>query len=563
MFDEKTKERIMEISLTGTDLLGCPMFNKGSAFTEEERHELGLVGLLPFHCSTVEEQLKRCYENYKRKDTDLGRYVFLMGLQDRNETLFYRLVWEHITEMMPIIYTPVVGQACQNYSHIYRKPRGIFVSYPLRHEMDAMLDNVPYSGTEVIVVTDGERILGLGDQGAGGMGIPIGKLSLYTLCAGIHPSLTLPILLDVGTDNKDLINDPLYLGWRHERIRGKEYDDFIENFIRSVSKKFPHVLLQWEDFSKNNAARLLEKYHNRLNTFNDDIQGTGSVTLAGLIAATEAVGSRLSDQRIVMLGAGSAATGIASQIVAASQDEGTSESAMRDRIWLVDSGGLVHTGRKELGAAKQRYAKSPEMISNFNLGGDFISLGDVVKNVRPTILIGTGAAPGAFTEEIVRDMAKGTERPIIFPLSNPTSKCEAQPKDIVEWTEGMALVATGSPFPDVTYGGKKIRIGQCNNAFVFPGIGLGVVVVKARFVTDSMFVVAARALSKFAPSRKKPGEPLYPTLENVREISRSVAIAVATEAQKLGLAEITTPEELEKLVDKKMWKPEYPRLKRA
>lgn len=561
-FDEDTNETIVEMPLTGRELIDCPMFNKSSSFTEEERHELGLLGLLPPHISTVEEQLERTYENYKRKDSDIERYIFLTSLQERNETLFYMLLNEHITEMMPIIYTPVVGQACQSYSHIYRRPRGLFVSYPGRELMDTILDNADYPDVEVIVVTDGERILGLGDQGVGGMGIPIGKLSLYTLCAGIHPAATLPVFLDVGTDNHSLMNDRLYMGWHHSRIRGKDYDDFVDCFVQGVKRRFPNALLQWEDFAKGNAARLLERYRDELCTFNDDIQGTGSVTLAGLLAATDAIGSKIGEQRIVILGAGSAAIGISDQIVAAAISEGVSENEAGAQIWLVDSRGLVSTGRNNLEPGKQKYAQTPDKLAGWKLERpDFISLADAVKNVRPTILIGTGAQPGAFTEDLVREMASGTKRPIIFPLSNPTSKCEAQPINIIKWTLGKALVATGSPFTNVDFEGRSIRIGQCNNAFIFPGVGLGIVAAKARRVTDSMFVVAARALSKLAPSRKDPSAPLYPVLEDVRKASFDVAVAVANEAKRLGLADIVPTDGYEKIITEKMWKPAYPRLK--
>jgi malate dehydrogenase (oxaloacetate-decarboxylating) len=543
-------------------LLDFPLFNKGSCFSEEERREFGLLGLLPTHVSTIEEQLTRAYENYRQKETEVERYIFLTSLQDRNETLFYRLLQDHITEMMPIIYTPTVGAACQHYSHMFRRPRGLFIPYPKRQEMETILKNTPYPNIEVIVVTDGERILGLGDQGVGGMGIPVGKLSLYTLCAGIHPATTLPILLDVGTGNRELLKDPLYLGWQHERVRGREYDDFIEAFVQGLIRTYPHALLQWEDFSKDNAGRLLERYRNRLCTFNDDIQGTGAVTLAGLLTAMEMTRSKLREQRIVMLGAGSAALGISDQIVAAMMGEGLSENEARSAIWLVDSQGLVHSGRKNLEPQKQRYAHPLNHSAGWRLAHpERITLEDVVFNVRPTILLGTGAQPGAFTEQIVTEMARHVERPIIFPLSNPTSKSEAAPADLIVWTEGRALVATGSPFPDVTYQGRVIRIGQCNNAFIFPGVGLGVIAAWARHVTDEMFVLAARALHEFSPAHRDPHAPLYPALEDIRTISRQVALAVAAEAQRTGLAEQTPREELERRVDEKMWKPQYMRLR--
>ena len=553
----------LEVSLSGYRLLDDPLLNKSSAFPEDERRELGLMGLLPLHTSTIEEQLARVYENYQRKDSDIERYIFLTALQDRNETLFYRLLQEHVTEMMPIIYTPTVGEGCRQYSHVFRRPRGLYISYPYRDEILALLNNAPAQNAEVIVVTDGERILGLGDLGVGGMGIPVGKLSLYTVCAGIHPAKTLPILLDVGTDNRELLNDPLYLGWRHERVRGKDYDDFIEAFVAAVKQKFPKVLLQWEDFSKHNAPRILERYRDRLCTFNDDIQGTGAVTVAGLLAATNLTHTKLSEQRIVILGAGSAAIGICDQISAAMMVEGINELGARARLWLVDSQGLVHTGRTKVEPFKQKYAQPIEGTRHWTMDDPSqLSFSDVVKSVQPTILIGTSAQPGAFTEEIVREMAKHVERPVIFPLSNPTSKSEATPSDLLDWTEGRAVIATGSPFPDVVHEGRVIRIGQCNNSFIFPGVGLGVIASGARRVTDAMFVAAARVLSEFAPVLHDPEAPLYPPLEQVRDISFKVALEVAREAQRAGLAEVDL-DKLEQTVSGKMWKPHYVPLKRA
>ncbi|HLA09464.1 MAG TPA: NAD-dependent malic enzyme [Pyrinomonadaceae bacterium] len=556
-------ESPLEISEAGYALLDTPMFNKGSGFSEQERREFGLLGLLPYHHSTLTEQLSRAYENYRSKDSDVERFVFLSALQDRNETLFYRLVHEHISEMMPIIYTPTVGLACQKYSHLFRRPRGLYISYPYREEIATLLDNAPADSVDVIVVTDGERILGLGDLGVGGMGIPVGKLSLYTLCAGIHPRTTLPILLDVGTDNRELLSDPLYLGWRHERIRGEEYDSFIESFVAAVMQKFPQVLLQWEDFSKNNAARLLSRYRNRLCTFNDDIQGTGAVTLAGLLAAVKVTGSRLRDQRIAILGAGSSGVGISDQIVEAMKREGLSEKDARSRMWLVDSRGLVHSGRSDLDTFKTKYAQAVSQFAEWRLGSaNTVSFADVIKNVQPTVLIGTSAQPGAFTEELVRGIAQTVEQPIVFPLSNPTSKCEATPTDLLAWTEGRALVATGSPFPPVTVGTRSIRIGQCNNSFVFPGVGLGVLASGANRVSNEMFVAAALALSDFSPALTDPAAPLYPPLEQVCNVSRKVAIAVALEAQRSGLAEVPTAEEIERRVDEKIWSPHYHELRR-
>ena len=550
----------IETSLTGQLLLDNPLLNKGSAFSQDERREFGLLGLLPLHSSTVEEQLARTYENYRRKETDLERYVFLTALQDRNETLFYSLLMKHITEMTPIIYTPTVGEGCRKYSHVFRRPRGLYISYPNRDEIPLLLHNAPSDGVQVIVVTDGERILGLGDLGVGGMGIPIGKLSLYSLCAGIHPAVTLPILLDVGTDNPELLDDPLYLGWRHARVRGQEYDDFIETFVEAVREKFPRVLLQWEDFSNHNAARLLKRYRDRLCTFNDDIQGTGAVTVAGLLAAMMLLRSKLGEQRIVILGAGSSAIGISDQIITAMLQEGYSEHDGRQNLWLVDSKGLVHTGRTNLENSKRRYAQPTERMASINPEG--FSFFEVVKSVKPTILIGTSGQGGAFSEEIVREMAKHVERPVIFPLSNPTSKSEAMPPDLLQWTDGRALIATGSPFPPVSYKGRLIRVGQCNNVFIFPGVGLGVLASGAGRVTDAMFSAAARVLSEFSPALNDPDLPLYPALESVREISRKVAVAVGIEAQRAGLTKPTSLDELERNVKEKMWRPHYVPLRR-
>ena len=551
-------ESLIETSLTGQLLLDNPLLNKGSAFSREERLEFRLLGLLPQHSSTVEEQLARTYENYQREKSDLDRYVFLTALQDRNETLFYRLLLEHISEMMPIIYTPTVGEGCRQYSHVFRRPRGLYISYPNRDEIPALLDNAPSQGVEVIVVTDGERILGLGDLGVGGMGIPIGKLSLYSLCAGIHPAATLPIMLDVGTDNRELLDDPLYLGWRHARVRGQEYDDFIEAFVKAVMQKFPRVLLQWEDFSKHNAARLLERYRDRLCTFNDDIQGTGAVTVAGLLAAMKLLDSKLGEQRILILGAGSSAIGICDQLVAAMLQEGCSTEDAKRNLWLVDSKGLVHTGRTNLEDSKRKFAQPTERIDP-----ESCKFFEVVRKVKPTILIGTSGQSGAFTEDIVREMAKHVERPVIFPLSNPTSKSEATPAELLQWTNGRALIATGSPFPPVSYEGRSIKVGQCNNVFIFPGVGLGVIASGADRVTDAMFSAAARVLSEFSPALIDADAPLYPPLESVREISRKVAIAVGVEAQQAGLTKTTSFEELDRNVKDAMWTPHYVRLRHS
>ena len=560
---------VLPVDLPPHVLLETPLLNKGSAFTAEERKELGLLGLLPPHVSTLEEQLARTYENYRRKESDLERYVFLASLQDRNEVLFFRLLQEHIQEMAPVIYTPVVGLACQSYSHIYRRPRGLYLAYPHRADLERILEEVAAEREiAIIVVTDGERILGLGDLGVGGMGIPVGKLALYTLCAGIHPAHTLPIVLDVGTDNAALLADPLYLGWRHERVRGAEYDAFIEQFVHAVERAFPRAVLQWEDFAKANARRLLERYRRQLCSFNDDIQGTGAVTLAGLLAAVDRTGSRLADQRVVVLGAGSAATGICEQVVAALQDDGLSREMAQAALWLTDTRGLVHTGRTDLDAGKRMFAQPVDRLAAWSAPlGDRISLAEVVRHVHPTILIGTAAQPHAFDEALIREMARHVAQPIIFPLSNPTDKSEATPDELLAWTDGRALVATGSPFGDVHLNREVVRIGQCNNMFIFPGVGLGTIISGAHQVTDSMFLAAARALSACAqgsaPGNGSTVGSLYPPVDTVREVSRGVALAVAVEAGRAGVAEPRTADDLARRIDARVWQPHYVRLTRA
>jgi malate dehydrogenase (oxaloacetate-decarboxylating) len=561
--DPATGEQYLQTPLTGHALLDLPLLNKGTAFTEAERRELGLSGLLPPGVSTPEVQRARIYGNYRQKTSNLERYIHLVSLQDRNETAFYRLLSEHLVEMMPIIYTPVVGEACQAYSRIYRRPRGLYIAYPQRDAIDAALANLGPQDISIVVVTDGERILGLGDLGIGGMGIPIGKLSLYTVCAGIHPASTLPVILDVGTNNQELLNDPLYVGWRHERIRGAEYDAFVEAFVTALVKRFPRVLLQWEDFARHNAARLLERYRDRLCSFNDDIQGTGAVALAVAMAGAAAGGTRFADQRVVLLGAGSAAAGITRQLVTGMRSDGLSEEEARRRIWLVDAPGLVHSRQQDLDAFKSEFARPFETVADWAGAPGHIPLLEVVKRVHPTILIGAAAQPQAFTEEIVREMARHVTRPMIFPLSNPTSRCEALPYDLIQWTEGRALIATGSPFDDVEYQGRTIRIGQCNNAYIFPGVGLGVIAAQARRVTDAMFIAAARTLSELAPVRRDPSLALVPPLPEVRDVAKRVAVAVAVQAQRDGVADELPDDELLRRIDATMWTPEYLPYRRA
>ncbi|MGH8258759.1 MAG: NAD-dependent malic enzyme [Steroidobacteraceae bacterium] len=553
--DPATEADYLATASSGRALLGDSMLNKGTAFSEEERRAFGLDGLLPPAVSTLDAQLGRLYGNFSSKTSDLERYAFLTALQDRNETAFYALLSRHLVEMVPIIYTPVVGAACQAYSRIYHRPRGLYVSYPQRERIAAALAAIE-SDIDVICVTDGERILGLGDLGVGGMGIPVGKLSLYTACAGIHPARALPVFLDAGTDNPELLSDPLYLGWRHRRVRGPDYDAFVEAFIEAVTTRFPRVVLQWEDFAKNNAARLLERYRKRVCSFNDDIQGTGAVTLAAIIAATAVTGTRMSAQRVVMLGAGSAAAGIAGQIVSAMIEDGLSASEAKSRVWLVDSRGLVQDGRDDLDESKSLYAQPRERIRG-STPGRLPSLLDVVQHARPTILIGTAAQAGAFDEQIVREMAHHAPRPVIFPLSNPTSKCEVRPADAIRWTDGRAVVATGSPFGPVEFAGRRFDIAQCNNAYIFPGVGLGVIAACSPRVTDGMFVAAARALSELAPAHRDPNGLLLPPLGDVRAVSRHVAVAVAREAVREGLAGEIADAELQARVDSRMWTPRY------
>jgi malate dehydrogenase (oxaloacetate-decarboxylating) len=463
---------IRETLLRGQELLNSPLLNKGTAFTDDERTALGLHGLLPPTVETLEQQCARAYEAYQRKQDDLERHIFLRALQDRNEILFYALLERHITEMAPMIYTPVVAQACRYFSHIYRHPRGLFLSYPLADRMEQLFKNRPNGEVDVIVVSDGERILGIGDQGADGMGIPIGKLSLYTLMGGIEPSRTLPILLDAGTNNPDHLRDPEYIGWRHERITGQAYWDFVDQFVTAVERSLPNVLLQWEDFAKPHARPILDKYRDRLCTFNDDIQGTAAVVLGALNGALKVTGTKFRDQHVVILGAGGAGTGVAEYISAAMVAEGLSESGARQHFYLIGRSGLLHTGMADLAAVQEKFAQPIERVAGWHAGGDGpIGLADVMRNVRATILIGLSTQPGMFTREIVREMANKVERPIIFPLSNPDNRAEAVPADLIQWTNGRALVATGSSLPPVSHGGRTIQIGQCNNFYIFPAMG--------------------------------------------------------------------------------------------
>jgi malate dehydrogenase (oxaloacetate-decarboxylating) len=545
----------------GMDLLNRQGLNKGTAFTEEERTKFGLDGLLPPHVESLEEQVVRAYEAYNRKDDDLERHIYLRALQDTNEVLFYRLLLDHIEEMTPMVYTPVVALACQQFSHIYRRPRGLFISYPLRDSIPVLLRNRPNPDVDVIVVTDGERILGIGDQGAGGLGIPIGKLSLYTLIGGIRPERTLPIVLDVGTNNQERLNDPEYLGWRHERITGQAYFDFVDQFVQAVKQELPRTCLQWEDFATPHARPILQRYHDELLTFNDDIQGTAAVALGAILGAVKVTGKSLKDQQIVMLGAGSAGIGVADGLRAAMTGEGLSEQEARSHFWVVDRVGLLHSGRKDLTPEQSVYAQPEERVSGWpRTSNGQIGLADVIGKIEATILIGLSTAGGAFSEPIVRDMARKVKRPIIFPLSNPTSKSEAKAEDLIRWTDGRALVATGSPFAPVSYGGQTIRIAQCNNVFIFPAMGLGLVASGAHRVTNAMMLAAARTLGGNSPALKDPSGSLLPRLTDIRRVAAEIAIAVGMEAQKEGLAPKLTEDELRQRVTAAQWTPAYPPL---
>jgi malate dehydrogenase (oxaloacetate-decarboxylating) len=540
------------------DLLDTPLLNKGTAFSDTERTQFGLHGLLPPHVETLEEQVVRAYEAYARKQDDLERHIYLRALQDNNEVLFYRLLLEHIEEMTPIVYTPTVALACQQFSHIYRRPRGMFIGYPQRDSIVQLLRNRPNPNVDVIVVTDGERILGIGDQGVGGLGIPIGKLSLYTLIGGIRPERTLPLVLDVGTNNVERLNDPEYFGWRHERIIGDDYFAFIEQLVDAVKEELPETCLQWEDFANPHARPILECYRDQLLTFNDDIQGTAAVALGAILSAIKVTGKRLKDQQIVMLGAGSAATGVADGLRAAMVEEGLTEEQARRRFWLVNSKGVLHSGRKDLTGEQMIYAQPENRIAGWarNSNGN-VGLADVIGHIDATILIGLSTVGGAFSETIVRAMAGKVERPIIFPLSNPTSKSEATPDDLIRWTDGGALVATGSPFAPVNYEGRKIPIAQCNNVYIFPAVGLGVVASTARRITGPMMLAAARTLAGNSPALKDASAPLLPTLTDLRRVAADIALAVGIAAQKDGVAAQMIEDELRARVMATQWTPDY------
>ncbi len=535
---------------TGAALLRDPVLNKDAAFTEEEREILGIRGLLPARVQTMEEQVLRTLENFRGKPNDIEKYVFMISLQERNKTLFYRVVMDYIEEMMRIIYTPTVGQACQEYGHIFRRPRGIFISAKDRGRMPELLRNWPYQDIRIIVVTDGERILGLGDLGADGMGIPVGKLALYTACAGIHPSLSLPITLDVGTENEDLLNDPLYIGLKQRRLRGAAYDDFLEEFIVAVEEVFPRTLIQFEDFANFNAFRLLERYRERILTFNDDIQGTAAMTLAGLLSALRITNGKLGDQRFLFVGAGEAGLGAGDLTVAAMVAEGLSVEEARQRCWFADSKGLVVKGRSDLSGRKLRYAHDHEFICG---------LQEMVETLKPAAIIGVSGKQGLFARPVLEAMARVNERPIVFPLSNPTSRSECTAAEAYTWTGGRAIFASGSPFDPVIVDGKKLAPAQGNNVYIFPGLGLGAIACGARHVPEEMFFVAAKALASEVSAGDLEQGSIYPPLARIREVSATIAAAVVEVAYRRGLATNPKPDDIPAYIKSLMYEPKYQR----
>jgi malic enzyme len=553
--DATTGEMYLPVGERGPQLLEEPLLNKGTAFTPEERDALELRGLLPSHTSTMEEQLLRVRLQLESKPNPLEQHIYLASLHDRNETLFFRYILENLHETVPIVYTPVVAEACAHWSRIFRHARGIYVTPADRGAIARVLRSRQIREAAVIVATDNERILGIGDQGCGGMGIPIGKLALYTVGAGIHPSLTVPVSLDVGTNNKEALEDPLYLGWRAPRLRGDEYWSLVDEFVYAVKEVFPNALLQWEDFANISSFDALERYREVLPSFNDDIQGTAAVVVAGLKAAMRRVGGRLADQRVVIQGAGSAGVGIYRQLSAAMIADGLAAEQLHQRLFVLDSKGLIVDGRSGLEPRKREVAVPKDVVSKWGIRGKEIAPAQVVEHVEPTVLIGVSGHPNQFTEPMIKAMASATETPIVMPLSNPTSKAEAAPADIIAWSEGRALVATGSPFDDVVHDGVRHRIGQANNVFVFPGVGLGVVVSKARQVTTNMFIAAADALAHKVTGDLLAAGALYPPIEQVREVSHAVAHAVAEQAVKDGVAAPIV--DIEGIIAATMWDPCY------
>ena len=555
---DKNNEDYVLTSVVGKPLLTSPQLNKGTAFSEQERVDFGLLGKLPIRIETLDEQVQRAYKQFSSFETNLQKHIYLTSLQNKNEVLFYSLVSRYLEQMMPVIYTPIVGNAVKEFNTEFRDARGLYVAYPKVEHIESILDNRTNPDIDLIVVTDGEGVLGIGDQGIGGMDIPIAKLMVYTLCGAINPARTLPILLDVGTNNQSLLDNPMYLGWRHERIQGDEYDVFIDKFVKAIEKKFPGSFLHWEDFGRENARRNLNRYRDTICTFNDDMQGTGVVTLAAIIAAVKANHSTLSDQRIVVFGAGTAGTGVSDQIHEALMREGLTREEALERFWLVDKAGLLIDDMNQLTPEQKPYARTRVELAHWKENNDaYTSLLDVVKNVEPTILVGCSSVANAFGEEVINQMAEHTARPIILPLSNPIEHAEAQPADLLTWTQGRALVASGSPFEPVEVHGQQVRISQCNNAFVFPGIGLGVIACKATRLNGGMLWAACDALVNCSPIINGTEEALLPTLGDAQEVAQKIAFAVAKQAQADGLAPQCSEEETLAKIKETEWEPKY------
>ena len=554
-----TPTKPIYISYAGPSLLETPLLNKGSAFSGRERLNFNLIGLLPPRYENIEEQVKRAYMQYKSFDQPINKHIYLRAVQDNNETLFYRLLNEHLVEMLPIIYTPTVGEACEHFSDIYRSARGIIASYEERQFMDEILRSVTKDRVKVIVVTDGERVLGLGDQGVGGMGIAIGKLSIYTSCGGISPAYTLPVALDVGTNNKTLLDDPYYMGTRHPRIEKAEYDAFVDDFINAAQKRWPGVLIQFEDFAQPNAMPILQRHRENVCCFNDDIQGTAAVTLGTLLSACRKKGEALRDQKVVFVGSGSAGCGIAELIINAMVVEGLTGAQARARVFMVDRFGLLTQGMTDLLDFQERLAQSSSAVKEWKLtsDSDYANLMDVISNTEASILIGVSGKPGLFTEEVIRQMLAGCPRPIILPLSNPSQHVEAHPQDVVAWTDGKAIVATGSPFEEVEHNGEAFEISQCNNSYVFPGVGLGVISCKARLVSDEMLMVASTTLAELSPGQEDQSSAVLPPLTALPQISRKIAFAVAKTAIAQDLAREMTDDELLASIERNFWTPVY------
>jgi malate dehydrogenase (oxaloacetate-decarboxylating) len=554
-----TPTKPIYISYAGPSLLETPLLNKGSAFSGRERLNFNLIGLLPPRYENIEEQVKRAYMQYKSFDQPINKHIYLRAVQDNNETLFYRLLNEHLVEMLPIIYTPTVGEACEHFSDIYRSARGIIASYEERQFMDEIIHSVTKDSVKVIVVTDGERVLGLGDQGVGGMGIAIGKLSIYTSCGGISPAYTLPVALDVGTNNKTLLDDPYYMGMRHPRIEKAEYDAFVDDFVNAAHKRWPGVLIQFEDFAQPNAMPILQRHRENICCFNDDIQGTAAVTLGTLLSACRKKGEALRDQKVVFVGSGSAGCGIAELIISAMVIEGLTDAQARARVFMVDRFGLLTLGMTDLLDFQERLVQSSSALKEWKLtsGSDYANLMDVISNTQASILIGVSGKPGLFTEEVIRQMLAGCPRPIVLPLSNPSQHVEAHPQDVVTWTDGKAIVATGSPFDEVEHNDEAFEISQCNNSYVFPGVGLGVVSCKARLVSDEMLMVASTTLAELSPGQEDQSSAVLPPLIALPQISRKIAFAVAKTAIAQDLAREMTDDELLAAIERNFWTPVY------